>query len=73
MLVPGVEPATNVSDLRRRTAVAGRRGLRMKAKLIFQYDRDADILYISKRHPYPEQESEEVSDGVVARLNPATW
>ena len=42
----------------------------MEAKLIFQYDRDADILYISKRHPYPEQESEEVSDGVVARLNP---
>ncbi|MGQ0550402.1 MAG: DUF2283 domain-containing protein [Armatimonadota bacterium] len=44
----------------------------MEAKLIFQYDRDADILYISKRLPYPEQESEEVSDGVVARLNPAT-
>lgn len=44
----------------------------MEAKLIFQYDRDADIFYISKRHPYPEQVSEEVSDGVVARLNPAT-
>jgi len=44
----------------------------MEAKLTFQYDRDADILYISKRHPYPEQDSEEVSDGVVARLNPST-
>lgn len=44
----------------------------MEAKLTFQYDRDADILYISKRHPYPEQDSEEVSDGVVVRLNPST-
>jgi uncharacterized protein YuzE len=44
----------------------------MEAKLIFKYDRQGDILYISKRDPYPEQESEEVGDGVVARLNPDT-
>jgi uncharacterized protein YuzE len=44
----------------------------MAEKLTFQYDRDADILYISKRPPYAEQESEELGDEVVARLNPST-
>ena len=44
----------------------------MGAKLSFQYDRDADILYINKCAPYPEQESEELGDDVVARLNPKT-
>jgi uncharacterized protein YuzE len=44
----------------------------MAEKLTFQYDRDADILYISKRVPYAEQESEELGDEVVARLNPST-
>ena len=44
----------------------------MAAKLTFQYDREADILYITKRPPYPEQRSEELGDDVVARLNPAT-
>jgi uncharacterized protein YuzE len=42
------------------------------AKLTFQYDREADILYINKRAPYPEQESEELGDEVIARLNPTT-
>jgi uncharacterized protein YuzE len=42
----------------------------MDAKLTFKYDREADILYINKRPPYPEQESEELSDEVIARLNP---
>lgn len=42
------------------------------AKLSFRYDREADILYIDKRPPYPEQESEELGDEVVARLNPET-
>ena len=42
----------------------------MAEKLTFQYDRDGDILYITKREPYPEQESEEVGDEVIARLNP---
>jgi uncharacterized protein YuzE len=40
------------------------------SKLSFRYDRDADILYIQKRAPYAEQESEEIGDEVVARLNP---
>jgi uncharacterized protein YuzE len=44
----------------------------MAEKLTFQYDRDADILYINKRSPYVEQESEELGDEVVARLNPHT-
>jgi uncharacterized protein YuzE len=42
------------------------------AKLSFKYDRDADILHIDKCTPYPEQESEELGDDVVARLNPGT-
>ncbi len=44
----------------------------MEARLTFQYDRETDSLYIGKRSPYPEQESEELGDEVVARLNPAT-
>ncbi len=44
----------------------------MAEKLTFEYDREADILYISKRPPYAEQESEELGDEVVARLNPET-
>jgi len=44
----------------------------MDAKLTFKYDRAADILYINTRPPYAEQESEELGDEVIARLNPAT-
>jgi len=44
----------------------------MAAKLSFKYDRDADILHIDTCQPYPEQESEELGDEVVARLNPKT-
>lgn len=44
----------------------------MEAKLTFKYDREGDILYINKRPPYPEQESEELGDEVIARLNPST-
>jgi uncharacterized protein YuzE len=44
----------------------------MGEKLIFKYDRAADILYINKVAPYAEQESEELGDEVVARLNPTT-
>ena len=44
----------------------------MEAKLTFKYDREADILYINKKPPYPEQETEELGDDVVARLNPVT-
>lgn len=44
----------------------------MEAKLSFKYDRETDILYIDKMPPYAEQESEELGDDVVARLNPNT-
>jgi len=44
----------------------------MEAKLTFKYDREADILHIDKCPPYAEQESEELGDDVVARLNPST-
>ena len=44
----------------------------MEAKLTFKFDRAADILHIDKCDAYPEQESEELGDDVVARLNPAT-
>jgi len=44
----------------------------MEAKLTFKYDRRGDILYINKCLPYPEQESEELGDDVIARLNPTT-
>ncbi|MBI5521989.1 MAG: DUF2283 domain-containing protein [Desulfarculus sp.] len=44
----------------------------MAPKLTLQYDREGDILYINKRPPYAEQESEELGDEVIARLNPET-
>ncbi len=44
----------------------------MGAKLRFKYDREADILHIDKCPPYPSQESEELGDEVIARLNPGT-
>ncbi|MDE0019501.1 MAG: DUF2283 domain-containing protein [Candidatus Poribacteria bacterium] len=44
----------------------------MKTNLTFQYDRDADILYVNTCAPYPEQESEELADEIIARFNPNT-
>jgi len=44
----------------------------MEARLKFTYDREADILHIDKCSPYSEQESEELEDEVIARLNPDT-
>ena len=44
----------------------------MGQKLTFQYDRQADILFINKCPPYAEQESEEIGDEVIARTNPNT-
>jgi uncharacterized protein YuzE len=40
--------------------------------LHFYYDREGDILYINKCEPYAEQESEELTDEVIVRLNPRT-
>lgn len=44
----------------------------MAAQLAFKYDREGDILYIDKCPPYTEQETQELGDDVVARLNPKT-
>jgi uncharacterized protein YuzE len=44
----------------------------MEPGLTFKYEREGDILYISKCDPYPGQESEELGEGIIARLNPDT-
>lgn len=44
----------------------------MEPRLKFIYDREGDILHIDKCPPYAEQESEELGDEVIARLNPDT-
>ena len=44
----------------------------MDKKLKLFYDREADILHIDRISPYSQQESEELEDGVVARMNPET-
>ncbi len=44
----------------------------METNLTFQYDRDADILYVNTCPPYSEQESEELADEIIARFNPDT-
>jgi uncharacterized protein YuzE len=42
----------------------------MVAPLTVEYDAAGDILYLGKTRPYPQQESEELDYGVIARLNP---
>ena len=44
----------------------------MNAKLICRYDPIGGILYIDQCSPYAEQESEEINDEIIARLNPET-
>ena len=44
----------------------------MATSLKFRYDREADVLYIDKCPPYREQESEELGEDIIARINPAT-
>lgn len=42
----------------------------MEKNLTFRYDRIGDILYIDVCPPYAEQESEELDNEIIARLNP---
>lgn len=42
----------------------------METNLTLRYDKVGDILYIDICSPYPEQESEEIGDDIVARFNP---
>lgn len=44
----------------------------MAANLTFKYDRTADVLYVGTCAPYPEQDSEELGNEVIVRLNPRT-
>jgi uncharacterized protein YuzE len=44
----------------------------MASRLTLQYDRVGDILYIETCPPYPEQESDELDDEIIARFNPET-
>ena len=44
----------------------------MDTRLKFRYDREADILHIDKCTPYAAQESEELGDEIIARVNPDT-
>lgn len=40
--------------------------------LQYFFDREADILYVSKGDPRADAESEEVGDGIIVRLDPVT-
>ncbi|MEA5518479.1 DUF2283 domain-containing protein [Limnoraphis robusta] len=42
----------------------------MEKNLTFRYDKVGDILYIDICPPYAEQESEEIGEEIIARLNP---
>jgi uncharacterized protein YuzE len=44
----------------------------MATKLMLKYDRGADILYIDRRAPHPDQETIEMGDDIVARVDPVT-
>ena len=44
----------------------------MAAQLTIHYDKVGDILHIDTLAPYAEQESEELDDEMIARLNPTT-
>lgn len=44
----------------------------MNDQLTFEYDSIGDILYITKIVPYASQESDEIEDGIIARMNPET-
>ena len=44
----------------------------MDGKLTFRYVPETDILVISSCPAYPAQETEELGDDIIARLNPDT-
>jgi uncharacterized protein YuzE len=44
----------------------------MAKRLTVRYDKIGDILYIDTCPPYAEQDSEELGDEIVARLNPTS-
>jgi uncharacterized protein YuzE len=44
----------------------------MAENLTIEYDSIGDILYVTKVHPYRDQETVEIDDEVLARTNPKT-
>jgi hypothetical protein len=44
----------------------------LDSQLRLEYDREGDILYVSTVAPYAGQESDEIADGVIARMNADT-
>lgn len=44
----------------------------MKNNLQYQFDQEADVFYLTQRKPSLDDISEEISDGVVARIDPKT-
>jgi uncharacterized protein YuzE len=44
----------------------------MSQPLQYWFDKEADILYVSKGPPRADLASDEVEDGVIARLDPET-
>ena len=44
----------------------------MKNKLQYQFDQEADILYLTQKKPSVRDISEEIADGIVVRINPKT-
>ena len=44
----------------------------MASRLSLKYDKVGDILYIENCPPYAEQDSDELGDQVIGRMNPET-
>ena len=44
----------------------------MESQLTLRYDREGDVLYVDVLPPYAGQESDEIGDGVVGRMNAET-
>jgi uncharacterized protein YuzE len=44
----------------------------MATRLTLKYDREADILYIDRRSPHADQETEELGDDIIARFDPVS-
>ena len=44
----------------------------MKANIQYSFDREADVLYLSRGDPSPDVESEEVGDDVIIHRDRAT-
>ena len=42
----------------------------LDSQLTLSYDREGDVLYVDALTPYAEQDSDEIGDGIVARMNP---